>query len=157
MIKPHSHVLHRLLLCTQSISCVGLLHPELHNERLTSLSALFFVLIFLSFYSSSFFVLLKKKEEKKKNEVERNRRICIFFLSLVHLYCRFSMRICIDVWTMYTQENDRAQDVGQSMKNYRIQPSRERKKEREELNVQRKQLPLLMSCRYVHERGCTDV
>ena len=70
------------------------------------------------------------------------------------------MRICIDVWTMYMQENDRAQDVGQPTKNYQIQPSRERKKEkktREELNVHRKQLPLLMSCRYVHERGCTDV
>jgi hypothetical protein len=61
---------------------------------------------------------------------------------------------------MYTQENDRVLDVGQPMKSYQIQPSKERKekkrkekKTREEANVLRKQLPLLMSCRYVHERA----
>jgi hypothetical protein len=56
---------------------------------------------------------------------------------------------------MYTQENDRAigrwsADEELSNTNHR---KKERKKEREEPNVHREQLPLLMSCRYVHERA----
>jgi hypothetical protein len=38
---------------------------------------------------------------------------------------------------MYTQENDRVLDVGQPMKSYQIQPSKERKEKKRKKNERR--------------------
>lgn len=72
-IFPHIHNIiiycvvksHPFLLFTQSIPYVCLLHPELHNERLTSSSALFSVFVFLSFYSSFFYYSKKKRRRTR--------------------------------------------------------------------------------------------
>jgi hypothetical protein len=41
---------------------------------------------------------------------------------------------------MYTQENDRVLDVGQPMKSYQIQPSKERKEKKRKKKREKKQM-----------------
>ncbi len=84
-------------------------------------------LFFFSFYSSSFFFITQKK--KKKNEVERNSTIHFLFLSLVHLYCRFYVFALMSGQCTRKRMTEQL-DVGQPMKSYQIQPSKERKKEK---------------------------
>lgn len=109
---------------------VGLLYPELHNERLTSLSALFFVsrsILLLSFFYYS------KKERRRDSNATSTLHSLSFFLSLTCIVVSMYLPSCLNGG--HTQENDRAsergRDVGQSddqLSNTTMEGEKEKKK-----------------------------